>query len=47
MNDLKFAVDFMSSIKEAAIKDLKSIEEFEDNWSLCSNWLYGLLIFQI
>lgn len=41
MNDLKFAVDFMTSVKEAAIKDLKRIEKFENHWSLCSDLLYG------
>ena len=41
MNDLKFAVDFVSSLKEAAAKDLKRIEEFENHWSLCSDRLYG------
>lgn len=41
MNDIKFAVDFVCSLKEAAVKDLKRIEEFENHWSLCSGHLYG------
>jgi hypothetical protein len=42
MNDLKFAINFVTSAKEAAEKDLKAVVEFEKSWSLCRDLLISL-----
>jgi len=39
MNSIKFAIDFISSVKEAADKDLKCIDEFERSWHMCSEYM--------